>query len=311
MITVGTQSAYWFSWKEPDESLRRAKSWGFGAVDFGMPGVPVNNEAPTSYYDKPLEEILETMRTFKAAADKNGIVYSQCHAPFPLWVKGCDNFNAYMVTVMEKICAAAHELGCPAIVAHPISRTLREVEIETNLAMYRSFMPFAKKYGVKICLENMFSGAGGRLSEASCADADETVFYIDKLNEEAGADLFGYCFDIGHANLMKRNMREFINRLGKERLTCLHIHDNDGQDDLHLAPYTQVRLRSKCNWSTDWEGVIEGLRDIGYDGALAFETFRVTELTPRELWPASLTYIASVGHYFKSRIEAPKEPPEA
>jgi hypothetical protein len=30
-------------------------------------------------------------------------------------------------------------------------------------------------------------------------------------------------------------------------------------------------------------------------------------MTPRELWPAALTYVASVGQYFKARIEAPKE----
>lgn len=306
MITVGTQSAHWFSWKDPDTSMKNLKSYGFNAVDFGMPGVPVTPDPPTSFYDKPLDEILAIVRPFKEAADKHGIIFSQCHAPFPLWVKDREDFNSYMVMVMEKICAMAHEMGCPAIVAHPVTRSSKEKEYETNFEMYRTFMPAAKKYGVKLCLENMFSGSGGRISEGSCADADETCFYIDKLNEEAGADLFGYCFDIGHANLMHRNMRRFINKLGK-RLTCLHIHDNDGADDLHLCPYTQVRLRGKCNWSTDWEGVIEGLRDIGYDGALAFETFRVTEMTPRELWPAALTYVASVGQYFKARIEAPKE----
>jgi sugar phosphate isomerase/epimerase len=262
MITVGTQSAHWFSWKDPDTSMKNLKSYGFNAVDFGMPGVPVTPDPPTSFYDKPLDELLALVRPIKEAADKHGIIFSQCHAPFPLWVKDREDFNSYMVMVMEKICAMAHEMGCPAIVAHPVTRSSKEKEYETNFEMYRTFMPAAKKYGVKLCLENMFSGSGGRISEGSCADADETCFYIDKLNEEAGADLFGYCFDIGHANLMHRNMRRFINKLGK-RLTCLHIHDNDGADDLHLCPYTQVRLRGKCNWSTDWEGVIEGLRDIG------------------------------------------------
>lgn len=305
MITVGVQSAYWFNWKDPDGSMKNLRACGFEAVDFGMPGVPVTPEAPTSFYDKPLEEILEIFRPFKEAADKYGIIYSQMHAPFPLWVKDREDFNTYMVMVMEKICAVAALIGCPAIVAHPITRSTKEKEYECNFAMYRTFMPAAKKYGVKLCLENMFTGAGGRIAEGSCADADETCMYIDKLNEEAGAEVFGYCFDIGHAHLMHRNIRWFIQKLGK-RLTCLHIHDNDGCDDLHMMPYTQVRYRGKCALSIDWEGMIAGLRDIGYDGTLAFETFRTLEILPRELWNSGLRSIADIGHYFKARIEAPE-----
>ena len=30
-------------------------------------------------------------------------------------------------------------------------------------------------------------------------------------------------------------------------------------------------------------------------------------MTPRELWPAALTYVAAIGNYFKARIEAPKD----
>ena len=110
---------------------------------------------------------------------------------------------------------------------------------------------------------------------------------------------------MGHANLLGRNLYNYIMALGK-RLTILHIHDNDGNGDLHMMPYTQVRYRGKCALSIDWEGMIAGLRDIGYDGTLAFETFRTLEILPRELWNSGLRSIADIGHYFKARIEAPE-----
>ena len=90
------------------------------------------------------------------------------------------------------------------------------------------------------------------------------MWYIDKLNAEAGGDMFGYCFDLGHANLVGANIREFVRALG-DRLTVLHLHDNDAVTDQHLAPMTQKK--------TDWEGLILGLRDINYRGAINFETF--------------------------------------
>lgn len=305
MLTVGVQSAYWFSWSDPEGSMKRLRACGFNAVDFGMPGVPLTPDPPTSYYDKPLEEILETFRRFKKAADDNGIIFSQMHAPFPLWAKDREDFNTYMIMVMEKVCAVAGVLECPAIVAHPITRSTREKAIETNMDMYLKMAPFAKRNNTKLCLENLFTGAGGRITEGSCADADEACWYLDKLNEAAGAEVFGFCFDIGHANLVHHNVRWYLNKLGS-RLICLHIQDNDGMDDLHHMPYTQLRYRAKCNLATDWEGFIEGLRDIGYDRTLSFETFRVLEITPNELWDSALTHIANIGGYFKKRIEAPK-----
>ena len=73
MIAVGVQTAHWFSFKNADASFERIKKLGFSTVDVGLPGVPVTPEAPTSFYDKPLEEILEIYRPFKEIADITGV----------------------------------------------------------------------------------------------------------------------------------------------------------------------------------------------------------------------------------------------
>ncbi|MBO5269191.1 MAG: sugar phosphate isomerase/epimerase, partial [Clostridia bacterium] len=171
-----------------------------------------------------------------------------------------------------------------------------------NMNMYRSFMPGAKKYKVKICLENLFGNYKGRIIEGACTEVSEACAYIDALNAEAGEDVFGLCLDIGHATLMRRNLYQYIKALGP-RLTCLHIHDNDGQDDLHMMPFTYTHTWGK-NLVSDWDGFINGLRDINYQGDLCFETFRVLESFPRDLWDYAFRLISATGRYFVKRIES-------
>lgn len=305
MLEAGIQGAYWFDWGDPDGSCKRGSEAGIEAVDFGFPGVSTKNDPITSFYDKSLDEIIAIFTPFKAAFEKYGIKIAQCHAPFPLWIKDRPEFNDYMIAVMEKICAVCEFIGCPAIVAHGITRTLKEKEWETNIEMYSRMIPAAKKHGVTICLENLFTGFHGHIVGGTCSTAEEAVRYIDTLNEMAGCECFGFCLDTGHANLVGANIRQYLDTLG-HRLTCLHIHDNNGVEDLHMLPYTQTH-----NWGQhtylDWEGFISGLRDIGYKGSLCFETFRVMEVTPKPVWPEMLRTITALGRYFRDRVEAPAE----
>lgn len=306
MLKVGVQSAGWFSFDDIDGSFKRFRETGMETVDLGFPGVAFDPEKPIqSLYDQSTEELVAKYLPVKEAAEKYGVTFSQSHAPFPLWLKGEEAYNAYMIMVVEKLCAVCQAIGCPAMVAHPINRTLKENEWRTNMEFYRAIMPTAKRTGVKICLENLFTVHTGRVLEGVCADAEEACRYLDTLNAEAGAEVFGFCFDVGHANLLHKNIRHYINTLG-HRLTVLHIHDNDGQNDLHLMPYTQSRYRQVCTNALDWESLILGLKDIQYRGTLCFETFRVMNITPKALWHSSLCHIANIGKYFRDRILAPE-----
>lgn len=291
---------------DPAPGFAMLKKCGFDSVDYNtgylLPGAAITKGPLTEFFDQDMDAILAHFAPIKAAADENGIAFSQMHAPFPVWVKEKDDVNRYMIMVVEKLCRACAFLGCPAIVVHPASRTLKENEVETNFAIYRALIPVAKETGVKICLENMFVGFNGHMIEGSCADAAEVCNYIDTLNAEAGADCFGYCLDVGHANLMGKNLRRFVRALG-HRLTVLHLHENNGVLDQHLAPYTQTAISTTKN-AMDWEGFILGLKEIGYKGDLSFETFHATDLTPAPLRPAILTYIAAIGRYWAERIEA-------
>jgi len=308
MLNIGVQTGCFVREGHLDEDFRTLAECGFDCVDINLPSMEgtsdrVSDMESVAFWQRPLEEIIALHMPYREAAERHGISFSQGHAPFPLAIEGEDALNDVLIrTVAYKSIALAAALNCPNLVVHPVSRDTKEQEWADNMKLYRALMPYAKEFGVKICLENLFTTSTGRLCAGACATADEACRYVDALNAEAGADCFGFCFDVGHANLVHTDMREYLRTLGK-RLTVLHIHDNDGVDDLHLIPYSQARYRKSCTLALDWEGFLKGLRDIGYSGALSFETFRVMRLIPRELHTPTLRYLAEIGSYFKSRIE--------
>ena len=106
----------------------------------------------------------------------------------------------------------------------------------------------AAKHGVGVALEVI----PNPLSSAS-ALADLIEEQID------GLDL-GVCLDYGHAHLMG-DLGEAIEVLSGHLWTT-HVHDNRGQRDDHLVPFSG---------SIDWEAAMMETQKIGYEGPLMFE----------------------------------------
>jgi sugar phosphate isomerase/epimerase len=78
---------------------------------------------------------------------------------------------------------------------------------------------------------------------------------------EALRDLW-FHLDIGHANLCGRTPEQFIERFA-DRLRHVHLHDNNGLDDLHLP--------MGCG-KIDWESLVRCLKKH-YDGTVTLEVF--------------------------------------
>lgn len=305
MLEICVQSGNWFKEEDPEASLRFIRECGFDCIDYNidqfLPGSAINKGELTTFFDQSIEELLTYYATLKKAAEENHIKITQMHAPFPLYVSDKEDVNEYLLMVVDKCCAICQYLGCTALVVHPFSHADKEREKEINMQMYRKMIPSGKRYGVTLCLENMFTVYRGHITEGACADVAEVCWYIDTLNAEAGEEVFGYCFDVGHANLLGRNMCAFVKGLGK-RLTILHIHDNDGSSDAHLIPYTQ-----KVSGGVNWDGFIEGLIDIGYQGTLSFETFNGIDRLPEEVRVEGLKLVSAIGRSFQKRILAGSE----
>ena len=189
-----------------DAAFAFIKDCGFDTldlnIDHALSSAKISKGEASDFTDQSIEQMLEYYRPVKEATAKYGITIAMAHAIFPLHCPANPVFDQYLVQVLIKQFAVCRYLGIPALVVHPITHANRDREWELNMKLYTQLIPYAKEYGVKVCLENMFDWIGSHGVRRACADADEACRYIDTLNEMAGEELFGFCYDVGHANLL-------------------------------------------------------------------------------------------------------------
>ena len=189
---------------------------------------------------------------------------------------------------------------CSYIVIHgfKLAKNLgsEEAEWSETERFIHSIAPMAKEMGITICIENLYSSVGKHIVEGPCCNVGKAVERIDRINDRYGAEVLGFCFDTGHANLARLDFEDFMTRLG-HRLKVFHIHDNDGVGDLHQIPFTFTKTRENQP-STDWEGFVRGLRAMGFDKVLSFETAPVLSAFPQDMKEDVLSLIAKIGKHF-------------
>ncbi len=294
--------------EDMEKGYRMIREAGFEALDWNLDHAWDSakirrKELEHCIFEDSLEEIQAHYAGELEIIRKNGLVPYQAHAPFPVYVKGFPELTDYAIGVYKQCIRYCDSVGVKYLVIHGIS-LIADDESQTpetvrdlNLHLYESLIPVLKGTGLVVCLENLFTSYQGNIIEGVCSVPEEAVWYIDHLNEKAGQECFGLCLDTGHLNLLGKDPAVFIHKLGK-RIKCLHLHDNNGTKDEHLAPYTGNII---------WKKVIGALKDIGYDGTLNFETFR--QVTPSrvdpEAVPILLKAIYETGVLFRGWIERP------
>lgn len=283
------------------------KQAGFEAVDWNVDHAWKSSDlvngtyAGTCIFERPLNEIREHYAEELSYIEKNGLEITQAHAPFPCMISGKPETLDYAIEVYRGNIRFCDSVGCKNLVIHGFSWNLSNKEYtyddvrEINRKLYTSLIPALLDSNVTVCLENLFTGHNGVNYQGHCSDAAEGAAFIDELNEQAGKEVFGLCFDTGHANLLHHDMRRFISVYGK-RIKALHIHDNNGSGDNHRAPLTGT---------IDWNNFCSALKEAGYDGDLSFETFAQTNWVmdfDEELVLPWLELIRKTGETFKNRI---------
>ncbi|MBO4297398.1 MAG: sugar phosphate isomerase/epimerase [Clostridia bacterium] len=286
-----------------EEGMRLIAAAGFDGVDLGLcdylPGKKIHKGLIEGEFTLPEEEFLDTViRPVREAAEKHGLRFAQAHAPYSSWTPFSEPMNDFLMRSFEMCLAACRYLSCPYLVIHPACmhyehRLDPAFEYELNMTRYAALIPAARRAGVRILLENMFSSCNGKALETACADMHDACRYIDALNEKAGEELFGFCYDTGHAALLGKDQGIAIHTLGK-RLMALHLHDNDGSVDRHRFPYSGV---------IDWDMVLRSLREIGYAGAINFETSGEMAAYGNRFTPKLLELLGEIGRSFARVVD--------
>lgn len=161
--------------------------------------------------------------------------YRSCELPKPLTMHG--SFHDVLIFSedeeirkvsgkrVEESIAVARELGATAVVFHTnlnpaliTSESYRQHWIDRN---YEFWSGMCGKYpDVTICLENMFDTGPEELAEL--------------CKKMQGISNFGVTFDYAHAALYGGDSAKWAEML-EPYIRHVHINDNDGRNDLHLA----------------------------------------------------------------------------
>ena len=314
-LTVGVQSKDIVYDEYPLEGFEMMKRAGFACCDFSLNSYLTNTSLYSlelnEFFNQSVGELQNFFSPHKEAAEIAGIRINQMHMPYPSYIPNAtEEINSYLMrTVAPKSLEICAFFGCPYIVVHGF-KLVRELgteaaEWEQMENFLESLAPIARELKITICLENIYTNIGNHIMEGPCCDVRKAVARIDRMNEKYGAEVLGFCFDTGHANLIGIDFEEFITVLGS-RLKVLHIHDNDGIGDLHQIPFTFTRSRENVS-STDWDGFIRGLRSIQFDKVLNFETAPVLSSFPKQMKQDVLVFIAQIGNYFAGEIQTGQE----
>ena len=305
-LCLGVQSQNAIEDENPAEGFAMLRRAGFSSVDFSLHGYLLNKDIYrgrlNTFFDPGIGELEAFFAPHKAGAKSAGVVFGQMHMPYPIYVPtGSREVNDYLRReVAPKSMELCAFLECPYIVVHgfKLARFLGSEEAEWNCTeeFIHGIAPMAKEMGITICIENLYDSVGGHIVEGPCCHAQKCAERIDRINDRYGAEVLGFCFDTGHANLVGIDFEKFIGILG-QRLKVFHIHDNDGVRDLHQIPFTFTRTREN-HAATDWDGFVCGLRSIRYRGVLNFETGPVLKSFPTEMKEDALRFIARIGRYF-------------
>lgn len=314
MVQIGVQTKNAVEDERPAEGFSMLKRAGFSCVDFSLNYYLTNTSLyqmeKNDFFDQSEEQLEQYFTPHKRGAREAGIRIHQMHMPYPIYIpNGKKELNDYLWQVVTpksmRLCAF---FECPYIVIHgfKLAKNLgsEEAEWQWTERFIHSVAPAARELGITICIENLYSSVGGHIVEGPCCDVKKAVDRIDRINEQYKAEVLGFCFDTGHANLVGIDFEDFIRTLG-QRLKVLHIHDNDGMRDLHQIPFTFTKTRENKT-STDWDGFVRGLCAIGFDKVLSFETAPVVSAFPKDMKEDVLTFIARIGRHFAESLEGKK-----
>jgi sugar phosphate isomerase/epimerase len=93
-------------------------------------------------------------------------------------------------------------------------------KIEAAFTALEEINVFAAQRGVEVLLENIPN---------ALSSAERLLMFLTQTHLD-----MHFCFDVGHAHMME-GIRPAFNLMAA-RIRSTHVHDNDGVNDLHLAP---------------------------------------------------------------------------
>ncbi len=260
-----------------ERALEALRAHGYETFDY-------QNLCPTEteFFRLPEREFERAILEDRRLAESYGFTFTQSHGPWR-WPPqdSTPEELAERFDAMSKAIRGTAYVGAPHFVIHCImpygcdSGENRERQLDMNREFFGRLLRVAEEYDVIIDLENL------PFPRLPISRTNEVLDFVKDMNSPR----MRMCLDTGHCSFYNDSPAESVRMIGKEYLTTLHVHDNDGPHDRHWEPGHGI---------IDWRAFSQALHDIGYEGSVSLETgvpggLSDEETTARELALARIT----------------------
>lgn len=255
MMKIGIESGAYIDRYGFSEGIRRMKKHGYECLDYQS---FCDTEIPL--YRCSEHEFERQLLAMKEEAATVGIEISQTHGPWR-WPPQdyTEEQRAERFEKMSKAIRGTAILGCKHFIIHPIMPFGDNQDPDPqrlwdmNIEFMSRLVAVGKEYQVVVNYENM----------PMLALSNSRPEAILRAVREINSPFFKVCLDTGHCAVFGDSPADAVRLIGKEYLSTLHVHDNDGHGDRHWLPYTGV---------IDWDDFSDALAEIGYEGVVSLET---------------------------------------
>ena len=283
MLKTGIISDAYFTFNTYEQGMPLMKEHGYDGFDYQeLASVP-----KSPLYKMSDAEMKAYLTKVRECAERNGLVIHQLHGALPCvdfsTEKGCQTQIKHIKTSI----VGASYLGCPYVVVHPFmpyldrGNLIAEEEIALNVRLFKQLAPFAREYGVAVCIENV------------AVPKEVALSYIENVKrvlDEVDDEYIKACLDTGHFEAVGRDICGAICLLGKH-LAALHVHDSAFGQDRHNPPYQGL---------VDWDGFTKGLKAIGFGGVISLET-QICSGTPQPMREQMERALVGIARYLAEK----------
>lgn len=221
---------------------------GFDYLELAM-------DPPMAHHPQLMADRKAIMQTL--AKNRLGLV---CHLPtFVTTADLAESLRQASILEMRNSLETAAALGAEKVVIHPSNMAGMGIFVPDQvmalaLAFLSEMVELADRLSLPLCLENMFPRNGLGVTP------DDMAGFLSRFPS------LNMTLDTGHAHINDTDstrLHTFVRQLGP-RIGHLHVSDNSGERDAHLAV---------GQGTIQFDALVKDLVSIGYDDTLTLEVF--------------------------------------
>lgn len=232
------------------------------AAEHGFSHLEIDLFSPPQWLERFHQRRVRRLRQQLASA---GLTAS-FHAPYVLNLSDyLPEIRSAAVRYTERLLSVANELEAMWVTVHPgygvgipTLSWVRALALDCLRRSLERLLPIAERLKVSLALENI-NPALPRSAVVFLLDTPEEV---GQILREFSSPALAICLDVGHASISDGFTAYWS--VAADKCVGLHVHDNDGHEDLHQVPGRGV---------INWQEIVATLKNTGFSGVINVELY--------------------------------------